>query len=129
MSLQKNALASFANIKKAIDSGNTVDTSSGNYSLLLNAMCLAPANLRYGLTLTNNAIDASLDPMGDENGKITAQEKWFRTTGNLTWGSATTCTTTGTTRVPCRPSSTGLYVQTPGIVTRYTICDANESHC
>ena len=93
-------------------------------------MCLAPANLRYGLMSTNSLIANNLDPMGDRNGKITPLEEWFRSLGNLPWGQATTCQTTGTTRVPCRPSSTGLYVQSVGVVHKYTICDAaNGSNC
>ena len=69
---------------------------------LLSHMCLAPANLRYGLMSTNSLIANNLDPMGDRNGKITPLEEWFRSLGNLPWGQATTCQTTGTTRVPCR---------------------------
>ena len=46
---------------------------------LLVRMCWAPANLRYGRKISNNNIVGnSLDPMGDQSGKITTQEKWLR---------------------------------------------------
>ena len=92
-------------------------------------MCLAPANLRYGLATTNSLIANSLDPLGDISGQITEQEIWFRSLGGLTWGQATTCEFIPNTRVPCRPSSSGHLVQTVGEVTKYTSCDVSDVNC
>ena len=75
-------------------------------------MCWAPANLRYGRKISNGQIVGdSLDPMGNQEGEITTQEKYFRDAnlanlGNLVWSPPATCTSAN---LPCRPTSTGKY--------------------
>merc|ERR1719186_1445696 len=97
--MQLNAESALKNIQTSAVVSNT------QYKKLLLNLCWAPANLRYGKTKTNDVVAANLDPMGDNMGFITTQEKWFRGLDNNYWTSAT-CNTNPPAK--CRPSSTGM---------------------
>jgi hypothetical protein len=87
---------------------------------MLNLICWAPANLRYGDKITNAYIGQknAMDPMGDEYGYLTKREVYFNSLGNkLKWPQQDNCEAEFVDEepklVPCRPSSTGWFQVDP----------------